>query len=208
MKTIEIIGKNVEEAVQKGLSELNTTRDKVDVEVVSEGSKGLFGFIGCKDAEVKLTLKKDYKEDARKYLNDILKCMGIDAQIEIRETQSTLKINLVGNNMGIIIGHRGETLDALQYLVSLVVNKNDSCDYKRIILDTEGYRGKREQTLKRLAQKMGDKVKQKKKSIKLEPMNPYERRIIHSALQNDDKIQTYSEGQEPYRRVVIDYKRN
>ncbi|WP_035293149.1 RNA-binding cell elongation regulator Jag/EloR [Clostridium sp. KNHs214] len=207
MRSIEVMGKNVEEAIQKGLKQLNLTEDKVEIEILEEGSKGLFGFIGAKSANVKLTEKKDYTEEARSFLRKVLNAMDIKSEIRIKEEGSALKINLSGPNMGLIIGHRGETLDSLQYLVSLAVNKDNDQPYKRIILDTENYRYKREQTLKKLAEKMAYKVKQKGRSVKLEPMNPYERRVIHSALQGDSEIKTYSEGQEPYRRVVIDLKK-
>ncbi|WP_138204205.1 RNA-binding cell elongation regulator Jag/EloR [Haloimpatiens lingqiaonensis] len=207
MKSIEVMGKNVEEAIQKGLNELKLTKDEVEVEIIEEGSKGLFGFIGTKDAKVKLTEKKNYTEEARSFLRKVLNAMDIKSEIRIKDEGSALKITLSGPNMGLIIGHRGETLDSLQYLVSLAINKDNDEQYKRVILDTENYRYKREQTLKRLADKMAQKVKQKGRSVKLEPMNPYERRVIHSALQGDSEIKTYSEGQEPYRRVVIDLKK-
>jgi spoIIIJ-associated protein len=128
--------------------------------------------------------------------------MGIVAEIKVNEEDDVLRINLSGPKMGLIIGYRGETLDSLQYLTSLVVNKISG--YKRVVLDTEGYRQKREDTLKRLADKTAYKVKKYGRSMKLEPMNPYERRIIHSALQGVDSIKTYSVGDEPYRRVVVE----
>ena len=133
--------------------------------------------------------------------------MGVKAEIKIREEDNVLKINLVGPDMGIIIGYRGETLDSLQYLVSLVVNKEQDAEYKRVLLDTENYRAKREETLRRLANKTAYKVRKSGRSFRLEPMNPYERRIIHSALQNDQYVETFSEGDEPYRRVVINLKK-
>ena len=134
--------------------------------------------------------------------------MEIKAEIRMKEEDDTLNINLIGPNMGLIIGYRGETLDSLQYLISLVVNKGHENPYKRVVLDTENYRAKREETLKRLAGKTAFKVRKFKKAIKLEPMNPYERRIIHAALQNDKSVYTYSEGEEPFRKIVIDFKRD
>jgi spoIIIJ-associated protein len=133
--------------------------------------------------------------------------MGILAEIKIKENDDIVNINLIGPNMGLIIGHRGETLDSLQYLVSLVINKNNDGKYKKVILDTENYRLKREETLKRLATKIAYKVRKTNRAVKLEPMNPYERRIIHAALQNDSYVVTYSEGEEPYRKVVVDLKK-
>lgn len=200
-------GKTVEEAIQNALKELNLTEDKVDIKIIDEGSKGLFKIFKGKDARIEVTIKEDYKEDARKFLRDVLNSMGVLAEIKVKEENNVLKINLIGPNMGLIIGYRGETLDSLQYLVSLVVNRNNEGPYKRVNLDTENYRAKREETLKRLAGKIALKVKKTNKPVRLEPMNPYERRIIHSALQNDSSIVTYSEGEEPYRKVVVDLKK-
>ncbi|MGY0373837.1 RNA-binding cell elongation regulator Jag/EloR [Clostridium sp. JNZ J1-5] len=207
MRCIEMTGKTVEEAIQNALKELNLTEDKVDIKIIDEGSKGLFKIFKGKDARIEVTIKEDYKEDARKFLRDVLNSMGVLAEIKVKEENNVLKINLIGPNMGLIIGYRGETLDSLQYLVSLVVNRNNEGPYKRVNLDTENYRAKREETLKRLAGKIALKVKKTNKPVRLEPMNPYERRIIHSALQNDSSIVTYSEGEEPYRKVVVDLKK-
>lgn len=207
MKIIEMTGKSVEDALKAALAELNVTEDRVEVEVLEEGSKGLFKLIGAKPARIKVKVKKDYIYDAKTFLRDVLNSMGVKAEIRVKEEDDVLKINLVGPDMGIIIGYRGETLDSLQYLVSLVVNKEQDAEYKRVVLDTENYRAKREETLKRLANKTAYKVRKTGKSFKLEPMNPYERRIIHSALQNDQYVETFSEGEEPYRRVVINLKK-
>ncbi|HCW04076.1 MAG TPA: protein jag [Clostridium sp.] len=207
MKIIEMTGKTVEDALKAALSELQVTEDRVEVEVLDEGSKGLFKLIGAKPARIKVKVKKDYTYDAKTFLRDVLNAMGVKAEIKIREEDNVLKINLVGPDMGIIIGYRGETLDSLQYLVSLVVNKEQDAEYKRVLLDTENYRAKREETLRRLANKTAYKVRKSGRSFRLEPMNPYERRIIHSALQNDQYVETFSEGDEPYRRVVINLKK-
>lgn len=207
MKTIEMTGRTVEDALKNALSELKLTEDRVEFEVLEEGSKGLFKLIGAKPARIRVKVKRDYVYEAKAFLRDVLNSMGIRAEIKIKEEEDILKINLVGPDMGIIIGYRGETLDSLQYLVSLVVNKDQSAEYKRVILDTENYRAKREETLKRLASKTAFKVRKTGKSFKLEPMNPYERRIIHSALQNDLYVETFSEGDEPYRRVVVNLKK-
>ncbi len=208
MKIIEKAGKSVEEAVKSALSELNLTEDKVEVEVLEEGSKGLFKIIGVKPAKVRVKVKRDYIYEAKQFLRDVLNSMGIKAEIRIKEQEDSININLTGPNMGIIIGYRGETLDSLQYLVSLVINKGHDTEYKRVILDTENYRNKRQETLRRLADKTAYKVKRSGRSFKLEPMNPYERRIIHSALQGNPYVYTFSEGEEPHRRVVIDLKKN
>lgn len=207
MKSVEATGKTVEEALKNALRELNTTEDKVEYKVLEEGSKGFLNLIGTKPAKVSVTIKKDSMADAKVFLRDVLNKMGIMAEIKMREEKDALHIELVGPKMGTIIGYRGETLDSLQYLTSLVLNKGHENPYKRVILDTENYRSKREETLKRLAGKTAYKVKKYKKSIKLEPMNPYERRIIHAALQEDKAITTYSEGEEPFRRIVIQLKK-
>ncbi|SHK57635.1 spoIIIJ-associated protein [Clostridium cavendishii DSM 21758] len=207
MKNVVTLGKSVEEALKNALNELNTTEDKVEYEIIEEGSKGLLFGIGSKPAKVSVTLKRDYISEAKKFLTDVLAKMDISAEIDIKETDDVISINLTGSKMGLIIGYRGETLDSLQYLTSLVVNKYHDIPYKRVVLDTENYRNKREETLRRLADKTAYKVKKTGKLFKLEPMNPYERRIIHSALQGDDTINTYSEGEEPYRRIVVDIKR-
>lgn len=208
MKSIEVEGRTVEEALDKALNELCLTKDNVTVEVLEHGSKGLFNVIGVKRAKIKVTSKYDYIEEARKFISTILNSMGLSAEINIVEENDTLKINLSGKNMGLIIGYRGETLDSIQYLVSLVVNKHYELPHKKVILDTENYRSKREETLKGVALKSASRVKKSGKAYKLEPMNPYERRIIHSALQNNSDVKTYSEGEEPFRRVVIELNRN
>lgn len=207
MKTIEMTGKTVEDALKNALKQLNTTEDKVEYEVLDEGSKGFLNLIGTKQAKILVKVKRDYLADANVFLQSILDSMGIKSEISIKEEENIIYIDLTGPNMGLIIGYRGETLDSLQYLVSLVVNKGHDIPYKKVVLDTENYRKKREETLKRLAEKTAYKVRKTGRPFKLEPMNPYERRIIHSALQEQDGIYTYSQGEEPFRRIVIDLKK-
>jgi spoIIIJ-associated protein len=207
MKIIEMMGKNVEDAINKALKELNITIDKVKVETLDEGSKGFLNIIGVKPAKIRVTVKRDSLYEAKKFLTEVLQSMSMEAKIELKDANNEIRIDLIGPNMGLLIGYRGETLDSLQYLVSLVVNKNHDEEYKRVILDTENYRAKREETLKRLASKIAYKVRVSGRVLKLEPMNPYERRIIHSSLQNDSYVYTFSEGEEPYRRVVVDLKK-
>ncbi|ERK28619.1 MULTISPECIES: RNA-binding cell elongation regulator Jag/EloR [Clostridium] len=208
MKLIEVNGRTVDEAVDSALKELNVTKDKVEIEILDEGNKGFLNIFGAKPARIKVKVKRDYIVEAKSFLRNVLNSMEIKAEIRMKEEDDTLNINLIGPNMGLIIGYRGETLDSLQYLISLVVNKGHENPYKRVVLDTENYRAKREETLKRLAGKTAFKVRKFKKAIKLEPMNPYERRIIHAALQNDKSVYTYSEGEEPFRKIVIDFKRD
>ncbi|MDF2883354.1 MAG: DNA-binding protein [Clostridiaceae bacterium] len=207
MKVIEITGKTTEDAVKNALKELNVTEDKVEIEIIDEGNKGFFNLIGTRPAKVKVKVKRDYIYEGKSFLRDILNSMDIKAEVRIKEDDDVIKISLTGPNMGILIGYRGETLDSLQYLVSLVINKGHDFEYKRVILDTENYRAKREETLKRLAKRIAEKAYRTGNCVKLEPMNPYERRIIHSALQGDSKVQTYSEGDEPFRRVVVDLRK-
>lgn len=207
MKTIEMTGKTVDEALKNALDELKLTKENVDVEIIDEGSKGLFNLIGAKPAKVRVTKKPDSIDNAKKFLTDVLNSMNIKADINIKEENDVVNINLCGDKMGLVIGYRGETLDSLQYLVSLVINKNHENPYKRVVLDAENYRSKREETLVRVAQKAAYKVRKSKGPYKLEPMNPYERRIIHSALQEYNDINTYSEGEEPFRRIVISFKK-
>ncbi|WP_251862168.1 RNA-binding cell elongation regulator Jag/EloR [Clostridium sp. Marseille-Q2269] len=207
MKVIEMTGKTIEEAINYGLKELNTSKDKVEIKVIDEGSKGFLNFIGTRPAKIEMKLKKDYEKEARDFLESILKSMNVEANITIKEKKEVIKIDLSGPDMGIIIGYRGETLDSLQYLVSLVINKDQNSEYKRVILDTENYRDKREETLKKLARRLGHKVRETGRLVKLEPMNPYERRIIHSELQNNSYVETYSEGDEPFRKVVINLRK-
>jgi spoIIIJ-associated protein len=207
VKKLEIGGKTVDEAIENGLKELKVTRDKVSVEIIEQGAKGIFG-IGSKPAKVILTVNHNYESAARDFLSGIFDKMNIEAEIDIKDKGDTLKVTLSGPQMGILIGYRGETLDALQYLLSLIVNKeNKDAEYKKVVLDTENYRHKREETLIRLANRLAYKARRYNKSITLEPMNPYERRIIHSALQDHPDVVTHSEGDEPYRKVVIELKR-
>ncbi len=207
MKVIEMTGKTVDDAVESALKELNVTKDKVDIDIIDEGSRGLFNIIGVKPARVKVTVKKDFALEAKFFLRQILDAMKIKAEIKIHEEGDTLNINVVSPNMALLIGHHGETLDSLQYLISLVINKDNTEEFKRVILDTENYRIKREETLKRLAVKFAENAKKYKKPQRFEPMNPYERRIIHASLQELPNIVTYSEGEEPNRRVIVEYKK-
>lgn len=205
MDYLEKSGKTVQDAITLALEELNTDENSVNIEVLEEGTKGIFGLIGNKMAKVRVSFKESSAELARNFLLDVFSKMNIDADVEVEEDDETLVLNIIGKDIGIVIGRRGETLDALQYLTSLVVNKNQEY-YKRVVVDIENYRHKREETLIRLANRLADRVIKYKKNISLEPMNPYERRIIHSALQNHKYVNTYSVGDEPNRKVVITLK--
>ena len=205
MDMIEVSAKTVNDAITEACQKLGVTSDKLDYEVVEEGSSGFLG-IGAKSAVIKASVKKSSVEEvARVFLNDVFQAMNMEVVIAIKynEEEKNMDIELSGNEMGVLIGKRGQTLDSLQYLVSLVVNK-ESEEYIHVKVDTENYRQRRKETL---AKNIAYKVKRTKRSVSLEPMNPYERRIIHSALQNDKYVTTHSEGEEPFRRVVITLKR-
>jgi len=199
---VEISAKTVEEAVALALDELGAeSEEDVEIEILEEGSKGLFG-IGSKDARVRVSYKSSPSDEAYNFLEHILSLMNMDVEIDKSEEEDTIILRIWGKDSGIIIGRRGETLDALQYLTSLAVNKQ-SGEYKRIIIDVENYRRKREETLVRLAGRLADRVARYRRSVTLEPMNPYERRIIHASLQEDGRVETHSIGEEPNRKVVI-----
>lgn len=205
-KTIQKSAKTVKEALALALSELNLTESDVTYEVIEEGSKGIFG-IGAKDALVAVTPKVNFEARAYNFLTDVFVSMGLKVDIDITCEEKRMNINLSGENMGIVIGKRGDTLDALEHLVSLCVNRGDG-DYIRVSLDTENYREKRRATLVNLAENLAHSVVKNKKKVTLEPMNSNERRIIHSTLQNNTYVDTYSIGDEPNRKVVIALKRN
>lgn len=202
-KSIEVKAKTVDEAILNGLSELGLGIDQVDVEIIQEGK----GFLGLgRSAVIRLTEKRTLASDAEQFLNELFVKMGVQATASAAEDEKSIKVDIAGDSTGILIGRRGETLDSLQYLTSLVVNKGTQ-DYKRITLDTENYRAKREETLVALANRIAAKVARTGKRVVLEPMNPYERRILHATLHNHDKVETVSEGEEPFRRVVVRRKR-
>lgn len=206
--SIEKTGKTVQEAIAAALSELNLSEEDVDIEVIEEGNKGIFGLIGSKMAKVRAIVKEvesNRCDIASDFLCTILNNMGVEAEMNVSEDDESIVVDINGDDIGIIIGRRGETMDSLQYLTSLVVNKGYG-DYKRVILNVENYRQKREETLVKLANRLADKVVKYKKPVTLEPMNPYERRIIHSSLQGHKYVETYSTGEEPKRKVVITLK--
>lgn len=206
MKLLESEGKTVEEAIELGLQDLKKTREQVEVKILELPKKGFFGVIGSRLAKVELTVLNRPEDKARTFMEDMFKAMEIEAQFQIEYNKDILSVDITGPKMGVVIGRRGQTLDSIQYLLNLMVNKN-SDKYVKVFVDTENYRKKREETLIRLANKMASKVRKVGKTITLEPMNPYERRIIHSSLQNNFYVKTYSEGEEPYRKIVIALKK-
>ena len=205
MDKITKSGKTVDDALHEALKELNASKDEVEVTVIDEGIKGFLGMFGAKDAVIQVVRKFNPEKIAVTFLKEMFQAMKMNVSIETSLKEKQLAIELSGDEMGVLIGKRGQTLDSIQYLVSLVVNKGNS-PYISILLDTENYRQRRKETLESLAYNLAKKVKQTKRNVVLEPMNPYERRIIHSSLQNDRYVTTYSEGEEPYRNVVITLK--
>ena len=207
MDYIEVSAKTVNDAITEACQKLVVTSDKLDYVVVEEGSSGFLG-IGSKPAIIKARVKCSVADRAKIFLNDVFEAMNLVVVIDVKydELDNLMDIDLSGDDMGVLIGKRGQTLDSLQYLVSLVVNK-ESEDYIKVKVDTENYRQRRKETLENLAKNIAYKVKRTKRSVSLEPMNPYERRIIHSALQNDKYVTTHSEGEEPFRRVVVTLKK-
>ena len=207
MEFMEFSAKTVNDCITNACQKFVVTSDKLEYEVITEGSTGFLGF-NAKPAVIKARVKSSVDEIVKEFLNKVFEAMKLTVVIDIKydEENATMDIDLSGDEMGVLIGKRGATLDSLQYLVSLVANK-ETDNYIRVKIDTENYRQRRKDTLENLAKNISYKVKRTKRSVSLEPMNPYERRIIHSALQNDRFVTTHSEGDEPFRRVVVTLKK-
>ena len=209
MEYQEFTGKTLSDAVTNALIALETSRDNLEYEVIEKGSNGFLG-IGARDAKIRAKLKvlpkKSIEEVASDLLKSVFQAMNLEVKVIINVHEDMMDVELSGDEMGILIGKRGQTLDSLQYLLSLVVNK-ESESYVKVKVDTENYRQRRRETLEGLAKNIAFKVKRTKRSVSLEPMNPFERRVIHSALQNDRYVTTKSEGEEPYRHVVVSLKK-
>jgi len=203
VREITATGQNVEEAVESALAQLKTTRENADIQIVDEGKKGLLGLFGARPAVVKVTVKPDAIETAKEFLQSVLSNMEIVSEIDIvKEDERNVIFNITGEKMGLLIGKRGQTINSLQYLTQLAANRN-SKHYITVILNPENYRERRKETLIQLAGRLASKAQQLKKSVSLEPMPNYERKIIHTALSENNKVQTVSEGEEPNRYVVI-----
>ncbi len=207
MTSVEKTGKTIEDAIALALSELEVSIDRIDYEVLEAPSRGFLGFIGTKLAKVRVIVKPiDPMKVAQDFLEEIFSLMKLEVKIEKITKEDNTIFNIRGTDLGILIGKHGQTLDALQYLTNLTANR-DAEGKVRIVLDVEDYRQRRTDTLTRLASRLGDNVKRRGDKVVLEPMSSNERKIIHMALQNDQRIVTYSEGEEPYRKVVIALKR-
>ena len=207
MEYIEISAKTVDEALTKAAIELGIPSSEIEYEVIEKGSAGFLG-IGSKNAVIKVWKKFSIEDCTKEFLSSVFKAMDLEVVIEVKvnEEEKVVDINLKGDDMGVLIGKRGQTLDSLQYLTNLAVNKNLE-EYYKVKVDTEDYRKRRKDTLENLAKNIAYKVKRTKRPVTLEPMNPFERRVIHSALQNDRFVTTHSEGDEPYRHVVVTLKK-
>lgn len=207
MEFIEISAKNVDDAIKQATVQLGITSDQLEYEVLDKGSTGFLG-IGSKNAVIKARKKFSIDENVVEFLSSIFDAMKMEVEIlvAVNEEEHIIEVELKGDDMGILIGKRGQTLDSLQYLTNLAINKH-SDEYYKVKIDTEDYRKRRKETLENLAKNIAYKVKRTKRPVSLEPMNPFERRIIHSALQNDRYVTTHSEGDEPYRHVVVTLKK-
>lgn len=207
MKSVEETGRTVDEAVGQALKKLGLTREEVEVEVLEEGSRGLLGLLGARPARVRVSAKEMVAERARRFLEDVIEVLGINAQVSAVRREEAVEVEVEGEDVGVLIGRRGSSLDAWQYLTGLVANKGAEKPV-RVLLDVAGYRKRRVAALENLARKTAEKVKAKRRSIALEAMPAAERRIIHLALQNDPEVVTISEGREPHRRVVVSLRGN
>lgn len=207
MEFIEVSAKTVDNAITEASIKLGTTSDKIEVEVIEKGSTGFLG-IKSKPAIIKARKKNDTVDNIREFLENVFSAMNMEVTIDIKkaEDDKVYEVELSGKEMGLLIGKRGQTLDSLQYLTNLAVNKH-SDGYIKVKLDTEDYRQRRKDTLENLAKNIAYKVKRTKRPVSLEPMNPFERRVIHSALQGDRYVETHSEGEEPFRHVVVTLKK-
>lgn len=207
MEYIEVSAKTVDEALTEASIKLGIPSSELEYEVIEKGSAGFLG-IGSKNAVIRAAKKFSVEDSVKDFLKSVFHAMDMPVEILVKvdEDQKLIDVELKGEDMGILIGKRGQTLDSLQYLTNLAVNKNAESYYK-VKVDTEDYRKRRKETLENLAKNISYKVKRTKRPVALEPMNPFERRVIHSALQNDRFVTTYSEGDEPYRHVVVTLKK-
>ncbi|QYE98022.1 RNA-binding cell elongation regulator Jag/EloR [Paraclostridium sordellii] len=231
-QSLEIRSKNIDEAISKALRQFSVSKDDIEVEVIKEPTKGFLGLIGNKDGIFKITIKEKEEiveesvmieaetiveiEDTNKvtevevvrgFISNIINNLNLDANIDVTQEKNTVKVNIKGKDAACLIGRRGESLDSIQFLAGLALNKSNKDSHSKVLVDIENYRSKREESLIRYANKVAREVAKTRRTKKLDYMNPYERRIIHSTLQNDKFVKTHSEGVDPYRRLVIEYKK-
>jgi spoIIIJ-associated protein len=202
VKQTTATGQTVKEAVESALAQLQITEDRADISIVDEGKKGIFGIFGARPAVVKVSVIKDPIEEAEKFLLDVSEKMGAPVTINVEKNGKQVKFILSGEKIALLIGKRGQTLNSLQFLTQLVINRF-SGQYLNVMVDAEHYRERRNDTLIQLAQRLAQKAVQTKKEVSLEPMPSYERKIIHTALVENKKIKTYSSGEDPHRHIVI-----
>ncbi|NPV29391.1 MAG: protein jag [Firmicutes bacterium] len=206
MRWVEAEGNTVEEAVEAALQELGAKRDQVEVDVLDAGARGFLGIFKGRPARVRVRLPANPGVLLEDFLRDVVRAMGLDVSFHIERSGEYWRAEFAGPDVRILIGRRGDTLDALQLLVNLAVSRR--CEERvRVILDAEGYRERREETLRRLARRVSERVRRSKKDIALEPMTPQERRVIHMELQENPWVYTISQGEEPYRKVVVCLRR-
>lgn len=201
MRSVEKSARTVEEAVALALAELGADRDRAQVEVLDEGRSPLFGLIGGRNAVVRVTLRESRAERVERFLTEVSKAMGVDSTVRIIEERDVLRAELSGGDAGILIGRHGQTLEALQFLTNLVALR--AGDGPRVIVDAEGYRRRREEAVRRMALRTAEQVRRSGRRMVLEPMAAHERRLVHMALAGNPHVITSSEGEEPYRRVVV-----
>ncbi|GAA0702558.1 protein jag [Paraclostridium ghonii] len=228
-QSLEIKSKNIDIAISQALGQLRVNREDIEVEVIKEPIKGFLGLIGNKEGIFRITVKQkieamkkqeSIKEDitteeetlkecdvVKDFLLNIVKNLNMDIEVNVNQEKNVVKVNLTGKDASCLIGRRGETLDSIQFLAGLALNKIKKDSHFKVLIDIENYRSKREESLIRYANKVAREVAKTRRTKKLDYMNPYERRIIHSTLQNDKFVKTYSEGVDPYRRLVIEYKK-
>lgn len=202
MKEVTAKGQTVEEAVNSALAQLQTSREQVDIEVIDEGKRGLLGIFGNRSAIVNVKIKADPIKEAKLFLLDVMDKMGIQASIQTVQEGRIVEFKISGDKLGLMIGKRGQTLNSLQYLTQLAANRHAE-HFLTFILNPEGYRERREATLKQLAERLADKAIYTKTAVRLEPMPSFERKIIHTVLAENEQIETISEGEEPHRYLVI-----
>lgn len=202
MKQVTATGQTVEEAVESALAQLNTTKDRTDVAIIDEGKKGIFGIFGSRPAVVKVTVIIDPIEEAKKFLLQVSEQMGAPINIEMKRDGKQILFVMTGEKIALLIGKRGQTLNSLQYLTQLIINRFSN-QYLTVILDAEDYRNRRNDTLIQLAHRLALKAVKTGKDVALEPMPSYERKVIHSALSDNKRVKTFSDGSDPHRHIVI-----
>lgn len=204
MRSIEVSGKTVDEALQEGILKLGVRKDNVDVEVLSEATSGLFKILANKPARIKVTVRREPRMVVQEFLQELLRLSGVDGEVAIvKEEEGCIHVTVNGPRLGMLIGKRGNTLSALQYLCNVALRRSFSAEKIQVLLDVGDYRTRREESLRRLAGNMADKAKRTNREVILEPMPPQERRIIHLAIKDHDQVESYSKGEEPFRKVVI-----